>query len=58
MYRGSRKHVLDLTARTSFLDDFKKLLAPIPITISAYSIYMARGYKAPSEARLGIFGPA
>lgn len=56
MYRGSRKHVLDWTDRPSFPDDLKKLLASVPITIASDSIFMPRGYEAPSEARLERFG--
>lgn len=58
MYRGSRKHVLDWTDRPFFLDELKELLTPIPITISADSIFMPRGYEAPSEARMESFGPS
>lgn len=57
MYRGSRKHVLDWTNRPSFPDDLKQLLAQVPITIASDSIFMPRGYEAPSEARLERFGP-
>ncbi len=58
MYRGSRKHILDWTARASFLDDLKDVLYPLPITTSADSKFMPQGYKDPNEARLESFGPA
>jgi len=58
MYRGSRKHVLDWTARESFLAELERLLAPIPIRTSADTVFMPRGYEAPTEARLEIFGPS
>ena len=57
MYRGSRKHVLDWTDRSSFLTELGELLAPIPIAIPAGAAVMPRGHASPREARLESFGP-
>jgi hypothetical protein len=47
MYRGSRKHVLDWTARPSFLAELEEVLAPIPIFTSADTVFMGRGGRCP-----------
>jgi hypothetical protein len=57
MFRGSRKHVLDWTARPTFCEELLALVAPVDARISARSEWMPRGYHAPDEARLGTFGP-
>src|SRR5207248_1224998 len=57
MFRGSRKHVLDWTARPAFCEELLRLVAPVDVRISARSAWMPRGYLAPDEARLGTFGP-
>jgi hypothetical protein len=57
MFRGSRKHVLDWTARPEFCEELLALVAPVDVRISARSAWMPRGYRAPDEARLGTFGP-
>lgn len=58
LYRGSRKHVLDWTARKSFLTELEQLLAPCPVQFSAETKFMPKGVKAPAEARLYSFGPS
>jgi hypothetical protein len=57
-YRGSRKHVLDWTARPSFLRELEALLAPCPLRTTTESRFMPQGPAAPREARLESFGPA
>lgn len=56
MYRGSRKHVLDWTGRSSFLDEFHELIGNLPVDLSG-ALVMPRGISAPQEARLEQFGP-
>ena len=58
MYRGSRKHILDWTARASFLDDLKDVLYPLPITTSADSKFMPQGYKDPKRSTFGELRPS
>jgi len=57
MFRGSRKHVLDWTNRPEFCVELLRLVAPVDVRISARSVWMPRGYRAPDEARLETFGP-
>jgi len=57
IFRGSRKHVLDWTARPEFCDELLRLVAPVDVRISARSVWMPRGYGSPDEAKLGTFGP-
>lgn len=56
-YRGSRKHVLDWTERSTFLLELVELLKPCPIRVAEDTIFMPRGYSSPNEARLESFGP-
>ena len=57
MYRGSRKHVLDWTARTMFLDEFADCLDLGDAVDLGQAVFMPKGYAAPEEARLESFGP-
>ena len=57
MYRGSRKHVLDLCELPSFPVDLLALVAPIEAKLTSRSGWMPRGYRDPDEARLETFGP-
>ncbi len=57
MYRGSRKHVLDWTARPKFATELTALVLPIPVKITAGAKWMPRGLQEPDEARLETFGP-
>jgi len=56
LHRGSRKHILDWTARESFLTELEHLLAPCPVQFSAKTKFMPKGVKAPTEARIERFG--
>lgn len=58
MYRGSRKHVLDWTARPEFTKELMALLPAVPIEIAEGAVWMPRGPQDPAEARLETFGPA
>jgi len=58
IYRGSRKHVLDWTARPEFPAELAEMIRPCPVEIGPDAIWMPRGYDAPDEARLETFGPA
>ena len=55
--RGSRKHVLDWTARATFQGELERQIFPVPVSIGADSIWMPRGVASPLEARLETFGP-
>ena len=55
--RGSRKHVLDWTARREFVVELLQMIAPVDACISRESTWMPRGYRSPDEARLESFGP-
>lgn len=57
MYRGSRKHVLDWTARPKFSSELIALVLPIPVKITAGAKWMPRGLSDPEEARFETFGP-
>jgi len=57
MYRGSRKHVLDWTARPSFLEEFNDCLGLGKAVDFGQATLMPRGYSATEEARLESFGP-
>lgn len=57
MYRGSRKHVLDWTAKPEFTSELTSLIAPIPVKITTGAKLMPRGLQNPKEARLETFGP-
>ncbi len=57
MYRGSQKHVLDWTDRSTFLVELAQLLSPAPVRFSAKTMFMPQGSRAPDEARLERFGP-
>ena len=56
MDRGSRKHVLDWTGRSSFLEEFRELLGDLPVDFSS-AVFMPNGAGEPEEARLEQFGP-
>ena len=51
-FRGSRKHVLDWTERSTFLTELVDLLNPVPVQFDSNTAHMPRGYAAPDEARL------
>ena len=55
-YRGSRKHVLDWTARRDFLTDLAELVALPGLDLSE-ATFKPRGVDAPDEPRLEHFGP-
>lgn len=55
-FRGSRKHVLDWTARPDFLREFSGMLALTEVDLGA-TVYMPAGPSDPREARLETFGP-
>ncbi len=57
MDRGSRKHVLDWTGRSSFLQEMAGLVDPIPVRFPADTKFVPRGHPSPQEVRLGSFGP-
>jgi hypothetical protein len=58
MHRGSRKHILDWTAREDdFPNDLVALVHPVRIQFTETSSWMPRGHDAPDEARLETFGP-
>ena len=56
--RGSRKHVLDLTAQPDFPAQMQALLAEVPVAMGTSDRWMPRGHAHPREARLETFGPA
>ncbi len=53
--RGSRKHVLDWTARPEFLNELRTLIQPCAVTFPAGTAYMPKGVGAPKEARIDDF---
>ena len=55
-FRGSRKHVLDWTERSTFLTELVDLLNPVPVQVDSNTAHMPRGYAAPDEARLERLG--
>jgi hypothetical protein len=57
LYSGSRKHVLDWTSQPEFAVELLQLVQPVDCRLSARSQWMPRGYGAPAEARLDVFGP-
>jgi len=57
MHRGSRKHVLDWTARPKFASELTALVPSIPVKITAAAKWMPRGFQDPVEARLESLGP-
>ena len=57
MFRGSRKHVLDWTARPEFVSEMIALVSAIPVKITAGAKWMPRCLEEPDEARLETFGP-
>ena len=52
MTRGSRKHVLDWTARPSFPMEFSKLVSLNDCALSDPPGWQPRGHGAPAEACL------
>lgn len=57
IYRGSRKHVLDLVERKDFLKVVNNLLRNSGATVSGEDIYIPKGYNDPEEMELREFGP-
>jgi hypothetical protein len=57
-YRGSRKHVLEWTARVDFLDELAELVEPAPVEFRMNDPFMPQGESAPAEARLETVGPS
>lgn len=55
--RGSRKHVLDWTAKPDFPQDLLQLLQPIDCELTSESRWQPMGRAHPAEARLSRFGP-
>lgn len=55
-YRGSRKHVLDWTDRSTFLQEFEIFIDLPAVKITDSDLYMPKGLAAPEEARLERFG--
>lgn len=58
MHRGSRKHILDWSGRSTFVAEFAALLHGLPVEFRSQSVVLPRGHAAPDEARLDTFGPA
>jgi len=57
IYRGSRKHVLDLVERKDFLKVVNNLLRNSGTTVSDEDIYIPKGYNEPEKMELRDFGP-
>ena len=57
VFRGSRKHILDLLERNDFLEVFNNLLTNSEATVSEVDVHMPEGYANPDEMELRDFGP-
>lgn len=57
MFRGSRKHILDLLERRDFLEIFNNILKTSGATVSEADVYQPKGYDDPEEMELREFGP-
>jgi len=57
IYRGSRKHILDLVESINFLEILNNLLKNSGATVSDEDIYIPKGYNEPEEMELRDFGP-
>ena len=57
VFRGSRKHILDLLERNDFLEVFNNLLTNSEVTVSDIDVHIPRGYIDPDEMELRDFGP-
>lgn len=58
MRRGSRKHVLDWTERSTFLAELESLLPEVPMEFDEAARWAPIGHENSKEARLSTFGPA
>jgi len=57
IYRGSRKHILDLLERKDFIEVFNDLLRNGGATVSDADVRHPKGYIDPEEMELRDFGP-
>ena len=57
VFRGSRKHILDLLERKDFVGVFNNLVRNSGATVSNNDIYHPKGYPDPEEMELRDFGP-
>jgi len=57
MFRGSRKHILDLLGRSDFLEVFNNLLANSGAIVSDIDVHIPKGYDCSDEIELRAFGP-
>jgi hypothetical protein len=57
IYRGSRKHILDLLGRKDSLEILNNLLGNSGAFVSDEDTYIPRGYNDPEEMELRDFGP-
>jgi hypothetical protein len=57
VFRGSRKHILDLLEREDFLEVFNSLLRNSGAAVSGDDVYYPKGYANPEEMELRDFGP-
>jgi hypothetical protein len=57
IYRGSRKHILDLLEREDFLEVFNNLLINSGANVSDIDVHIPKGYTNPEEMELRDFGP-
>ena len=57
VYRGSRKHVLDLISQNDFFEIFNNLLKGSGATVSDIDVHIPKGYTDSEEREIRDFGP-
>jgi hypothetical protein len=57
VYRGSRKHVLDLLSQNDFFEIFNNFLRGSGATVTDIDVHTPQGYTDPEEMELRDFGP-